>query len=166
MKERTDRLSNLQITFLISSTIIGVTVLVLPRTATELVKSGGFIATFVTGILMAIVLVIEALLAKRFPGNTIVEFSKDVIGFIPAKVLGVIFFFHFISVSSTILRIFCDAIKVLLLEATPLEVLIIHSCLQSCICVSAESAQLQKYVNTLNPGNRNNVLYYTILQEF
>ena len=125
MKERTDRLSNLQITFLISSTIIGVTVLVLPRTATELVKSGGFIATFVTGILMAIVLVIEALLAKRFPGNTIVEFSKDVIGFIPAKVLGVIFFFHFISVSSTILRIFCDAIKVLLLEATPLEVLII-----------------------------------------
>ena len=125
MKERTDRLSNLQITFLISSTIIGVTVLVLPRTATELAKSGGFIATFVTGILMAIVLVIEALLAKRFPGNTIVEFSKDVIGFIPAKVLGVIFFFHFISVSSTILRIFCDAIKVLLLEATPLEVLII-----------------------------------------
>jgi len=125
MKDKTDRLSNIQISFLISSTIIGVTVLVLPRTAAELAKSGGFIATFVTGILMALVLLITALLAKRFPRSTIIEFSSEIIGIVPAKTLGVIFLLHFIVVSSSILRIFCDAIKVLLLEQTPLEILII-----------------------------------------
>jgi len=125
MKERTDRLSNLQISFIISSTVIGVTVLVLPRTATELAKSGGFIATFVTGLLMAFILMIIALLARRFPNSTIIEYSREIIGFVPAKILGIVFFIYFITIGSAILRIFCDAVKVLLLEQTPLEILII-----------------------------------------
>ncbi|MDN5277153.1 MAG: spore germination protein [Clostridiales bacterium] len=125
MKERSDRLSNIQILFIVSSTIIGVTVLTLPRTATELAKAGGFIATFITGVLMALMLIITALLARRFPNYTIMEYSKEIIGLVPAKILGFVFFCYFISVGATILRLFCDAIKVLLLENTPLEVLII-----------------------------------------
>lgn len=110
---------------MVSSAIIGVTVLTLPRTAAELAKAGGFIATFITGALMALVLVIVALLARRFPNDTIMEYSRKIIGLIPAKILGFIFFFYFISVVSVILRLFCDAVKVLLLKNTPLEVLII-----------------------------------------
>lgn len=125
MKERSDRLSNIQILFVVSSTIIGVTVLTLPRTATELAKAGGFIATFVSGILMALVLIITALLARRFPNSTVMEYSREIIGLVPAKILGFVFFFYFVSVVTTVLRLFCDAIKVLLLENTPLEVLII-----------------------------------------
>ncbi len=125
MKERTDKLSNAQILFVVSSSIIGVTVLVLPRTATELAKAGGFIATFITGMLMALVLVITALLARRFPNNTIIEYSKEIIGLVPAKILGFVFFCYFVCVVTTILRLFFDAIKVLLLKNTPLEVLII-----------------------------------------
>jgi len=125
MRERSDWLSNIQITFMVSSAIIGVTVLTLPRTAAELAKAGGFIATFITGVLMALVLVIVALLAKRFPNNTVMEYSGEIIGFIPSKILGFVFFLYFINVVSTILRLFCDAVKELLLKNTPLEILII-----------------------------------------
>lgn len=125
MKERSDWLSNIQIAFMVSSAIIGITILTLPRTAAELAKAGGFIATFITGILMALVLIIVALLARRFPNDTIMEYSSRIIGFIPAKALGFIFFLYFITVVSSILRLYCDAVKLLLLKNTPLEILII-----------------------------------------
>lgn len=151
MKERSDRLSNIQITFVVSSTIIGVTVLTLPRTATELAKSGGFIATFITGLLMACALIITALLAKRFPNSTIMEYSKEIIGLVPSKILGLVFFFYFISVTTAVLRLFCDAIKVLLLENTPLEVLIITFLLAAVyLCLNGISS-IAKICETFEP---------------
>jgi spore germination protein len=44
---------------------------------------------------------------------------------VPAKILGLVFFLYFISVGAVVLRLFCDAIKLLLLDQTPLEVLMI-----------------------------------------
>jgi spore germination protein len=95
MRNRIDRLTNLQVSFLVSSTIIGVTVLSLPRIAAELAKAAGPITTLITGILMALVLVIIALFAKRFPNDTIIEYSAELIGFIPSKILGLIFYIYF-----------------------------------------------------------------------
>ncbi len=151
MKERSDRLSNIQITFVVSSTTIGVTVLTLPRTATELAKSGGFIATFITGLLMACALIITAMLAKRFPNSTVMEYSREIIGLVPSKILGLVFFFYFISVTTAVLRLFCDAIKVLLLENTPLEVLIITFLLAAVyLCLNGISS-IAKICEHLNP---------------
>jgi spore germination protein len=151
MRNRIDRLTNLQVSFLVSSTIIGVTVLSLPRIAAELAKAAGPITTLITGILMALVLVIIALFAKRFPNDTIIEYSAELIGFIPSKILGLIFYIYFLGVASIILRLFCDTIKVSLLEITPLEIIMLTFLFASIYVAINGVSSLARLCETFEP---------------
>lgn len=125
MKLSKHKLSNFQITVMIASSIIGVVVLTLPRLATKGALVDGAPVTFIIGLLTAIVLVFVVMLCRRFPNHTIIEFSQIILGKILGRMYGLGLTTYFIVTTGVILRIFSDALKILLIPRTPLEFVMI-----------------------------------------
>ena len=65
---------------LVASTIIGVGVLTLPRVAAEYAKQCGWIAVIAGALAAAMTTWIITALAKRFPGQSIVQYSALILG--------------------------------------------------------------------------------------
>lgn len=125
MKQRLDGISNIQITFIVSSAITGVTVLSLPRIASEAAGADGVFALLIAGIVSLSVLALIIMLADRFPKDTIIEYSSKIITPLPGKAAGIGLFIYLLGVSGTVLRNFADVIKGFILRQTPLEIIMI-----------------------------------------
>lgn len=131
MIKKHDKLSKFQYSALISSTIIGVIVISLPKIAAISAKESAVLSTFLGGITTTIIALCIAILGKRFPDNTIIEYSQLLLGKILGKVFGTIIVLYFILITGVVLRSFSDALKGLLLKNTPLEILVISMLLTS-----------------------------------
>jgi spore germination protein len=123
--QKQDQLSNIQITVLVASTIIGVNVLTLPRMAAQNIHVDGVFATFAFGVLSVFFAISIAVLSKRFPNQTVIEYSQDILGEPFGKLYGVFIAFYTCIVSGITLRSFSDALKTLILPRTPLEVIMV-----------------------------------------
>lgn len=126
-----EKLSSYQVTAVVATSIIGVIVLTLPRLATELVQVDGGFATLLAGLISLAFLFVIAVLCRRFPQMTVIEFSKVIFGKYLGFLYGLIFTMYSILVSGVVLRTFADALKLLLLPRTPLEFILITMLLVS-----------------------------------
>lgn len=118
-------LNNIQISALITVSIIGVTILTFPRLAVQKAGEAGILSTLLAGVLSIVLLFIMVILCKRFPDMTMIEFSQVILGRLIGKLYGAAFTMYCLSVVGFTLRAFADALKVLLLQRTPLEFIII-----------------------------------------
>lgn len=125
--------STWQQTSLVTSTLIGVGVLTLPRTATALLKEAGWMATLLGSALVMFAMVLISWLSKCFPGLTFVEYTSLVWG-TPKKpwlgkllgfpwVFAMLIFFYLATALTA--RVFGEVVVTAVLLETPLEVLII-----------------------------------------
>ena len=128
-------LTNIQISVIITLSIIGLSVMFLPRLAAEYAGIDGALATFLGGIVSTIMAGVIILLSKRFPNQTVIEYSQEILGKFLGKAFGVMIILHSLTVTSYILRAFADAMKVLLLPRTPLELTMITMLLLTLYCV-------------------------------
>jgi spore germination protein len=135
MQNKQKGLSSFQIGALVTLTIIGMNIVYLPRIATEHAKVDGALATFLAGILSIGLAIVIITLCKRFPQKTIIEFSQEILGKFMGKVYCMLFAIHATAVTAYILRGFADALKVLLLPSTPLEITMICMLLVILYCV-------------------------------
>ncbi|HZJ83497.1 MAG TPA: GerAB/ArcD/ProY family transporter, partial [Clostridia bacterium] len=125
MAKEHDKLSNFQYSSLIASTIIGVLVIGLPKVAAVSANESAVLSTFIGGSLTAMIAVCIAILGRRFYNKTIVEYSTLLLGKILGKLFSVTIVIYFIVITSVTLRGFSDALKGLLLENTPLEIIML-----------------------------------------
>lgn len=118
---------------LITSTLIGVGVLTLPRTTTGTLRESGWLAPVFGGALAMFSIWLIAWLSRRYPGLTIIQYSGMVWGAKGMSWLGkalslpwiVVFLsFQFLSTAATS-RIFGEVVVTAVLLETPLEVMII-----------------------------------------
>lgn len=118
---------------LITSTLTGVGVLTLPRTATSTMHESGWLATVIGAIIPMVSIGMIAWLSRRFAGLTFIHYSEHILGSkgIPwlGKVLGfpwilLFFAYQFITTAATS-RIFGEVVVTSVLLNTPLEVLIV-----------------------------------------
>lgn len=151
MQQRRDRLSNIEITFLISSAILGVTGLHLPRLASQIAPQNPMLATITTGILACVFLIVMVALGKRFPNDTIIEYGSKIAGNFLGRILGLVFIFYFLFTSGTILRSFASAVKGILLKDTPLEFIMITMLLTSMYLVLNGISSLAKVCESFSP---------------
>lgn len=110
---------------LISSSILGVVVISLPKIATESAQDGALLATVLASVLSIIFAISIALLGKRFRDKIQVEYIISILGKPLGMVFGLVTIVYFILLSSVALRGFSDALKGLLLHNTPLEIIMI-----------------------------------------
>ena len=137
-------MSTFQGTAIITVAIIGVIILTLPRLATERVEADGGIATFTAGIINLTLFVVMALLCRRFPKHTMIEFSQIILGKFLGKLYGTLFAAYCVLVSSVVLRTFADALKILLLQRTPLEFIMLAMLLTALLLVQNGVSSISK----------------------
>lgn len=125
MEKSKDRLTSLQVSIFVASTLIGVGILTLPRSVTMDAGVGGVISLTIAGVIIATASLILSKLSQRFPDQNVVEMSQMIIGKIPGTLLSGILVFYFIITTGTVLRLFGGVLKVFLLRNTPLEVIMI-----------------------------------------
>ncbi|WP_197046559.1 GerAB/ArcD/ProY family transporter [Oceanobacillus salinisoli] len=113
-----------QIMAIISNTTIGVSVLSLPRIASEKVNTGGFLVTLCGLFIAFIGVLITAYLGARFPNQTIIEYSADIIGKPLSKLIGILIIIYFILIVGLVLREFGEVMNHSLLNKTPLFITI------------------------------------------
>lgn len=113
-------------------TIVGVGIMTLPRTATEEAHQAGWIMTMLVGILAFLIMWMITKLGLRFPGQTFVEYSEEVLGTRYVRFIGkmgaILISFIFIVVWLGLVvmgvREFAEVIEAAALPETPIEVIV------------------------------------------
>ncbi len=120
-----------QLVVLTVSSILGVNVLSIPKQLAERAGRDGWISIVLAALLITCFVYVIVLLEKRYPRMTVAEYSVRLVG----KPLGYVFNFSFVLyymvLSAWVLRSFADAVKLFLLDSTPLEIIMIAMILTS-----------------------------------
>lgn len=108
----------------VTNSMIGVSVLALPRIASEQVNSGAVLLT-ILGLTLAVVsIVIIASLGVRFPNDSLIHSSKLILGRPLSYFLGFCLFVFFIIIVGFITREFSFILSSFLFPDTPMTVLV------------------------------------------
>ena len=125
MNAQKDRLSSVQVMILAAMTIIGAGLIELPRQVVEETELGGVLLTLLAGGVVTTLSLLITLLGRRFPNKTIIEYSSEIVGPILAKGINLLLALYFLVGTALVLRLFSDAMKAILLDITPMEVIMI-----------------------------------------
>ncbi|TYR81227.1 GerAB/ArcD/ProY family transporter [Priestia megaterium] len=132
MKQSNELLSNFYAVATISSTMLGVGLLTLPRSITEQTgNADGWIVLAIEWIVFTIVIILLARMVKSFKIDSLYDFSYQAAGKIVGNFLNAIMIIYFFSVSSFEVRAMSEMIQFYLLEHTPIEVIILTFILTS-----------------------------------
>src|ERR1700730_8871338 len=137
IKEKTFVVTASQSGALIASTIIGVGVLTLPRTATELVHQAGWIPILIVGIISILSMYFIVNLGIRFPGKTIVQYTEELfsvkkikwMGKIVSILIGLTYIVFWGAACAITVRTFGEVVVSAVLIRTPIEVTVSSMCL-------------------------------------
>lgn len=120
-----DKISNSQMWIFITLTVVGVGAFALPRIAADAAGPDGWLAVLMGGLFSLIDFYIISRLVNRFPNSTFIQMSTRILGkFLSVPVTG-IFWFYTIFLSSGVLRIFGEVVKMTLLVRTPVEIILV-----------------------------------------
>lgn len=104
-------LSEFQLLAVITGTIIGAGITILPRTAAESAGRDGWMSIGIAGVLVWISAGVVYLLCRRFPSRTLPEFSVLILGRSLGTLVSVIYALFVLVIGGTALRIFVDLIN-------------------------------------------------------
>ncbi|WP_282941228.1 endospore germination permease [Paenibacillus sp. RC67] len=127
------QITMLQATTILVSTIIGVGILPLPLFAVREADSGAPLVTLLGTLLAFVGLWLITILGIRFPNQSIVEYSRDIIGKWPAAVGSLLIIAFFALLTSLTAREFGEVVITAVLKRTPLEVTVLVMLLLSAI---------------------------------
>lgn len=113
------QITAMQVTAVLVSSLIGVSILALPRIAAERVNYGAPLATLI-GILMGTIgLCAFTFVGMRFPKDFLIEYSEKVIGKWPGRTMGFLFIVYFLVILGLVVREFADIMNTMVLVKTP-----------------------------------------------
>ncbi|MGE5629608.1 MAG: GerAB/ArcD/ProY family transporter, partial [Caulobacteraceae bacterium] len=125
MIKNNDVVSPHQLAMLIIMTVISVGVFSLAAEITGKVGPDGWIVIALAGVINIIAVVIIVRLNSRFPGKTFAEYSGEIIGVIPGKIVNTVFAVYLLLIIAYETRAFTEVVKMFLLFRTPAEVIIL-----------------------------------------
>ncbi|HHW99532.1 MAG TPA: GerAB/ArcD/ProY family transporter, partial [Firmicutes bacterium] len=112
-------LTGWQLFCLLVSSIVGTGVYSLARDVAEPAGAGGILSILLVGILMVISLLSLHLLASRFPGQTLNEYSGQILGPLLAKVYLLVYSFMSLGIAVSIPRAHFPVVSAWALGQTP-----------------------------------------------
>jgi spore germination protein (amino acid permease) len=123
MSKDKNKITSKQLATLIISSQIGVGILTLPPVLAEKTGHDGWIAVLLSGIASLPVVVIIVILARRYKDKSLVKINYCLYGTYLGHILNFVFIIYLSAVTSLILRIFVEVIKINVLRVTPGEVI-------------------------------------------
>ncbi len=119
MKNKSESITKYQLLFMILQTQIGVGVLGLPYSVHKVSKSDGWISVIIAGLVVQLMIFIIWSLVRKYPGETIYGIAEQITGKFFGKFIGAIYILYAIVISTLILVLFQDILKLWVLPNTP-----------------------------------------------
>ncbi|MED1792097.1 GerAB/ArcD/ProY family transporter [Brevibacillus nitrificans] len=117
--ERSEKISGTQLSLLLFSFIAPTLILVIPGLMAKYSMQDAWITIFPMFITGALSIWLIVLLSNRYPGMTIIEYSSQIIGKIPGKILGCYLLFYWVNFDFIILNQHIQFINTVLLHRSP-----------------------------------------------
>jgi spore germination protein KB len=115
------KIGNRQFMILVILFTMGTSIMIAPGTLTAEARQDAWVAAiFGTGLGVLYVLICHAL-AKRFPAQTLAEFTESILGKWPGKAVSLLYFVFFFLLTAFLLRDVGDFLTTQVLTQTPLE---------------------------------------------
>lgn len=130
-----DVISPYQIAMILIMVLIGAGVFSVPRLLAESAGSNSLIILLFAGAIVLGLTYIIIALNCRFPGKTLPDYSIEIIGKAPAKVLTMLYVFYFLAFIAMEVRIISEIVKLFLLTEAPVELIILCMILTSTYAV-------------------------------
>lgn len=112
------------IAIVINSTI-GISVLALPRVASEKVGSGAVVVTCIAMIIVITSVFLIAKLTKKYPRESIIQYGEKLISKPLGKVIGFSLIIYFLILTGLVMREFGEVMNTTLLQETPMSATIL-----------------------------------------
>ncbi len=129
------KISALQMAMLLYPAIIATAILSIPSITAKYAGNDLWLSPIFSSLSGFLAVFIAVKLSKLFPGKTIIQFSEDIIGRLPGKVISFIFIFFYLDITGTMVRNYSEFIVTSFLFRTP-QVVVIASMMFLCaLCV-------------------------------
>jgi spore germination protein len=121
-----DKITSSQASIFLSNTVLGAGILTLPRSVTETVRTpDSWIAILLGGFIVMLVVVIMVKLSRQFPNKTVYQYSRSIIGLVPAGFLCTLLILYYVTIASFEIRTLAEVTLYYLLEGTPIWAILI-----------------------------------------
>jgi spore germination protein KB len=116
------KISALQMAFMMNPTILATGLLLVPAITAKTAKQDLWLSPIWASFVGFIIVFIAYRLHKLYPNETIFEYSEQILGKIPGKILGVVFVFFYFHITGIIVREYGEFVSVTFLHHTPMVV--------------------------------------------
>jgi spore germination protein KB len=118
------RISGLQMVLIMHPTIMVTGLILMPWITAVYAKQDMWLSPIFGSIIGYVNVFLVNKLNQIYPKETIIEYSKHIIGVIPGKIIGFIFLFFYLHLNGMIIREYGELIKTSFLAKTPILVII------------------------------------------
>ncbi|MGY5483711.1 GerAB/ArcD/ProY family transporter [Paenibacillus sp. ALE2] len=121
-----DKITTKQAAVFLTNTVLGAGILTLPRGVTEQVQTpDAWLSVLIGGGIVILVIWVMVKLSQKFPGNTIYQYSRRIVGTVPGGFLSVLLIIYFIIIAGFEIRVLAEVTVFFLLEGTPIWAIVI-----------------------------------------
>lgn len=120
-----DKINGLGLSILMMMTIWEVGLVTIPRRAAQMVGTDAWLTAIVMAPLTVLLVVTITRLGLRFPNQTLIEYAPRIMGPLLGRAVGLATMAFWILVTARVARQVGDLIKTVLLDRTPLEVILL-----------------------------------------
>ncbi|ASA20399.1 GerAB/ArcD/ProY family transporter [Paenibacillus donghaensis] len=121
-----DKITTSQAAIFLTNTVLGAGILTLPRIVVEAVKTpDAWMSVVLGGAFMVFVILLMVKLSQQFPGKTVYQYSKRIVGTIPGGFLSSLLILYFIIIAGFEIRVLAEVTLFYLLEGTPIWAIVI-----------------------------------------
>ncbi|MHA6528947.1 GerAB/ArcD/ProY family transporter [Paenibacillus sp. BAC0078] len=121
-----DKITTSQASLFLTNSVLGVGILTLPRNVVESVKTpDAWMSVVLGGIIVMLIIVIMVKLSQQFPGKTIYQYSKQIVGGYLGGFLSLFLIAYFLLSAGFQNRVLGEIAMFFLLEGTPIWAIII-----------------------------------------
>ncbi|MBS4188952.1 endospore germination permease [Bacillus sp. FJAT-49705] len=148
---KTVKISSLQMAMLMYPTIVATAILSVPNLTATYANQDLWISPIFASIIGFLTVFISVRLHKLYPEKTVIQFSEQIIGRIPGKILGLAFLFFYIQSTGGITRSYAEFIVSSFLFQTPIIVVIVSMVLLCAFAVYGGLEVLGRITQVLFP---------------
>lgn len=145
------RISGKQAVYLLISTILATSIVFLPSIIYRDALQDAWMSVIVVTIFGVANGYVIASLGGRFPRRTIIQYSGDIVGRLPGKVIGLIYVLFFFYINAFVVREIADMFNTNFMPETPLSVLSIGIVLSSAYAVRCGLEVLSRTSEIITP---------------
>lgn len=117
------QISEKELLFLLTGFVIGTSVVLIPPSVVAEARQDAWLALLMAALPSIILVKILFSLQKMFPGESLIQYSILILGYPLGKILGGIFLWYTVHLSSSVLRVAGDFVQLLILPTTPMIVI-------------------------------------------